>query len=76
VAVKNGKLGVLQKIWEWPEGNLTEREINYKLLLVADDKERTIGQVAADQDKLTLLQKMWEWAKKYLTREEMLHLGW
>jgi len=44
------------------------------LLLVAD-KERTIWQVAADQDILTILQKMWEWAKRYLTREEMLHLG-
>ena len=62
MAVKDGKLGVLQKIWTLPEWILTEREIKYKLLLAADYKEKTIGHVAAEQNKLTLLQKKLEWA--------------
>jgi hypothetical protein len=73
VAVKDGKLGVLQKIWELAEGIITETEIKCKLLL--DDKGRTIWHVAAEQDKINLLQKKWDWAKRCLTREEMLQWG-
>jgi hypothetical protein len=57
VTVKDGKLGLLQKIWELPEGILKETEIKYKLLLAADDKGRIIWHVTEEQDKLTLLQK-------------------
>jgi hypothetical protein len=60
VALKDDKLGVLQKIWKWAVGILTEREIKYKLLLAAGDKGRNIWHVTADQDKLTQLQKIWE----------------
>ena len=72
---KRRQTGVLQKIWEWAEGILTEREIKHKLLLAADDKGRTIWHVAADQDKLIQIQKIWEWAKGCVTLEEMLYLG-
>jgi endo-1,4-beta-D-glucanase Y len=67
VATKEGKLDILQKIWELTKGNLTREEINYKLLLATDKKGRIAWHMAAVRGKLDLLQNIWEWTKKNLT---------
>ena len=71
LATGQGNLHVLQEIWEWAKENLTNEEINNKLLLATDDMGRTAWHVAAEVGKLDALQKIWEWAKKNLTNEEI-----
>ena len=64
-----GRLKVLQKLWEWTNDKLTTEEINNKLLLVTNDKGRTLFHRAADWSELELLEKVWDWANEKLTKD-------
>jgi len=56
VAVKEGKLELLQKIREWAKEKLTTEKVNNELLLTKDIWGRTVWYVAAEEDKLDLQQ--------------------
>jgi endo-1,4-beta-D-glucanase Y len=72
MAAAQGRLKMLQKIWEWANEKFTTEEINKKLLLTTDDEGRNVFYMAAEQGELELLQKIWEWAKETLTIEETI----
>ena len=69
-AVQQGKLELLQKIWDWAKESLTREEVN-NLLLAKNYKGETAWQVAVRRRKLEILEKIWEWTEENLTREEM-----
>jgi ankyrin repeat protein len=71
MAVKRGKLAVLQKIWELAKENLTTEEIKSKLLLATDSDGNTTLHLAAEGSNLDVLQKIWDLAKENLTTEEI-----
>ena len=56
MAVKEGKLELLQKIREWAKEKLTTEKVNNELLLTKDIWGRTVWYVAAEEDKLDLQQ--------------------
>jgi len=71
MAADQGRLKLLQKVWEWANEKLTAEEINNKLLLATDNKGRNVLYMAADLGRPEILQKVSEWAKKKLTPQEI-----
>jgi hypothetical protein len=59
------------KVWEWAKEKLTKEELNSKLLLARDDRERTAWQVAAMMFNTESLVEIWKWAKVDLTPENL-----
>jgi ankyrin repeat protein len=71
IAADQGRLEILQKVWEWANEKLTTEEINKKLLLATDNEERTVLHIAALHGTLEILKKAWVWANEKLTTDEM-----
>jgi uncharacterized protein YeeX (DUF496 family) len=69
MTTKEGRLKILQELWDWANEKLTTEEINNKILLATDDQGRTVFHAAAECGRLEVLRKLWEWAKKKLTAE-------
>jgi hypothetical protein len=65
------KLGVLQKMCEWPKENQTREEQRSKIILDRDDWGRTVWYLAVNDGKVDVLQKIMEWAKENLTEREI-----
>ena len=44
MAAEQGRLGILQKVWEWANEKLTTEEIKNELLLATDEGGRNISE--------------------------------
>jgi hypothetical protein len=62
VAANRGGLEILQKVWEWANEKLTTEEINNKLLLATDKRERAVLYMARACMRHGILKKLSEWA--------------
>ena len=70
IVVSQGKLDIMQKIWEWATEKLTTEEMKNEMLLRTDRGRRTVWHLAVSH-RILDMQKIWEWAKEELTREEI-----
>jgi hypothetical protein len=66
----NGNLDILLKLWVWAQMKVTNKEINYDVLLVTDSEGITFLQVAAYKGNTNFLLKVWEWIEVKLNEEE------
>jgi ankyrin repeat protein len=70
MAIQEGKLEPLKKVWGWAKENPTPEEIN-NTLLATHSMGMTILHLVACWGHPNILQKTWERAKEYLTAEEI-----
>jgi hypothetical protein len=68
---REGKLEVLDELWEWANEELAPKELSIYFLLAKYDTERTAWHVAATMGIVDVLKKLWEWAKKRLSTDEL-----
>ena len=66
---EDGNTDALEKPWGWAKDNLTQDELNNKLLLAKDVQGQAAWHRAAEGDHTKTLEKLCEWAK-----EEKLNL--
>jgi ankyrin repeat protein len=61
---EDGNTDALEKLWAWAKDNLTQEELNNKLLLAKDLQGQTAWHRAAEGGHTKVLEKLCEWAKE------------
>jgi len=70
MAVEEGQIEVLYKIWEWAKEVLTQGEFK-NMFLANDEFKRNAWHMAAGKGQIDILHKLWDWVKKVLTKGEL-----
>jgi ankyrin repeat protein len=71
VALRRGKVEVLDRLWEWAKKVLNRDELNNKLLLARDEREKTVLHHAIFSENVQILERVWKWANEQLTPEKL-----